>query len=1143
LLLLAALIVGGYYYASSAAFENSVRKRMIAALEDATGGRVEIAGFHWDLLHLRAEATGITIHGLEGPGEAPYAHVERLRVQIAVLGLLTSGFSPQIVLREAEIQQPQFHLIVYPDGSTNQPHPRHKSTSTKPVMDTLFDAQIGKLAVENGSLHIADQVVPLDLVAQDANIQLSWVPDAGPISPQSTATAWGRYKIYLSLGELAFAQGKAHPLASRLDASLELLHDGVELDGLNLEALGRTLAIRGKLDGFTHPQWQAEASGQVDLKVLAPYMGFVNTRSGVVNLNGTASGKGSVFDTRGDLSSDAIHYQDTVVDAQTGAFSARFHADNKQLLVSGIRIRLAQGGDMAGEFQYDNWLDSTPRPAAQAALRREHKSWPVPTGAVRSTLSGITLDTILRMLASPQYQHLGFGTAVSGPATAHWTGLADDLEIGGQLALAPQVATELAAEGGLEPAAASMPAEVPIEGSVDATYHVDSGSVKIQTMDLRMPHSSIQGKGSLGVYPIDRASEMDLDFVSSDLSEFDGALRALDLRQGNRVGSAALPVQLRGQAAFHGQLNSSWLTPRVEGRLTATNIGIPIPASNAAASATNAEPRYLHWDSIDVDGLYTPASIVVRHGVLKRGAASLTLEGHLDADDPTYKIGDPEPEFDSNSMLAIKATANQFPLDQLLPLAGVTAPIMGTLNAQIDLHGQLGSAIATGSRSFGGLSGSGTVDAQKITLYGESIEHLHAVASVSGQQIQLTSFTAQQAHTAGAGNASGQINATGSYDLAHQVFQLDARGSAIDLASIHRLKQAGVAIAGKVAFTALGNGALSDPHLQARATFSSMNVAGEPVADLLLSATVRQQAVSYDLSSRQPTGEFSAHGETSLKPDYLTHASLQFSKFDIGALLKLLKVTGITGQSALEGTANISGPLTHPEQLRGEAKLNELAVDIEGVHLASKGAVHATMVEGVVRLDPLEITGEDTDLNVHGSLAIAGKQQLDLVADGSVNLRDQLQGRGARSTHQPHPAGAGAVPECCHCVAGFPQRIEPDQGNARVQSESPGGSVVDRDERGWSVECRWISRLPARPLRGPVGYWQVNSHPLSARDQLSCRRQPQAAGTPEQSAAERQCPGDQVRDQFGSGCFDVQYRDRRSPGDCRAGRAVQSHPL
>jgi translocation and assembly module TamB len=976
-LLIVALILGAYYFASSRAFEDEVRKRMVVALEDATGGRVEIGGFGWDLLHLRAEATGITIHGLEGPGEAPYAHIERLRVQIAIFGLLSSRFSPKITLREAEIVEPQFHLIVYPDGTTNQPHPKRKARSSRPAMDTLFEAQIGQLAVERGSAHIADAVVPLDLVAHDTQVQLSWQPDA---------TKWGSYRIQASLGELAFAEGKAHPLPSRLDASLLLMHDGAQLNSLTLTALDRTLKISGSLKSFAHPEWQAKATGQVDLRVLAPYANFDFTRSGVVDLNASVSSKGGAFDAHGDLASSAVHYQDTVVNVQTAGLVAKFHADNKQLLVSAIRLRLAQGGDLAGEFQYDNWLDSTPKPKEQAALLRAHKSWPVPTGEVKSTLNGVTLDTILAMLAVPRYQHLGFGTAVTGPATARWTGLGDDLEIGGQLALAPQIASTAKNKS-----ASDLPVEAPLEGAVDAVYHVDSGSVKIASMDFRLPHTRLQGKGSLGVIPVSRASDVDLDFQSSDLSELDQALRALDLTQGNRIGSAALPVRLQGQAQFHGQLSSSWLTPRVEGRVTATNIGIEI--SSGTEAAPNADPTFVHWDSVDVDGMYSPASIVVHQGVLKRGSASLMVQGHLDADDPAYKIGDTEAEFDSNSVLGLKVTAQQLSLKDLLPLIGVTTPVNGMLNAQVDVQGRLGSMIAQGTanhpQSMGGLNGSATVDVDKLALYGEAVARLHATATASGQEVKITSITAQQAGGAGAGKgeSTGQLTASGSYDLAHKSFTLDARGSAIDLASIQALKQAGTAIQGKLAFAASGNGTINDPHVQLHATFGSMNIAGEPVSDLLVSATTRQDAVSYDLSSRQPTGEFTAHGETSLKQDYETQASLQFSKFDIGALLKLLKVTGINGQSALEGKATISGPLTHLDKLQGDARLNELAVAIEGVHLASKGSVHATLGGGIVRLDPLEITGEDTDLNIHGSLAIAGKRQLDLIADGSVNLR------------------------------------------------------------------------------------------------------------------------------------------------------------
>jgi len=55
--------------------------------------------------------------------------------------------------------------------------------------------------------------------------------------------------------------------------------------------------------------------------------------------------------------------------------------------------------------------------------------------------------------------------------------------------------------------------------------------------------------------------------------------------------------------------------------------------------------------------------------------------------------------------------------------------------------------------------------------------------------------------------------------------------------------------------------------------------------------------------------------------------------------------------------------------------------------LKSEGRVHAALANGLLSLDPLHVTGEDTDLRVQGSVMLKGKQQLDLAASGSINLK------------------------------------------------------------------------------------------------------------------------------------------------------------
>ena len=66
--LLLIALAGLYFWASSAECENLVRKRIIARIEAALGGRVEIASFRWRPLDLAAEADGLVIHGREARG-------------------------------------------------------------------------------------------------------------------------------------------------------------------------------------------------------------------------------------------------------------------------------------------------------------------------------------------------------------------------------------------------------------------------------------------------------------------------------------------------------------------------------------------------------------------------------------------------------------------------------------------------------------------------------------------------------------------------------------------------------------------------------------------------------------------------------------------------------------------------------------------------------------------------------------------------------------------------------------------------------------------------------------------------------------------------------------------------------------------
>jgi translocation and assembly module TamB len=979
LALLAVTVTGLYFWASSAGFENLVRLSLINRLETATGGRVEISSFHWRLLGLEAEADGLVIHGLEAPGEAPYAQAGRMRVQLSVLGF----WSPRILLRDLEIFRPQLHLIVYPDGSTNQPQPRRHKKPGKPALDTLFDLKTGHMEVEEGHLDyenraaafdFQDRFIPLDFNASDASLRMAYMP-ATARNPESYHIDAGVRDLNLSRGSLS-RTGKAQPVQGVMQASLELTRNAATLRSLRITARSRgikdrTLEISGSLDNFARPRWQARAVGELDMRLINPITGYPYAPEGIAHLNLNGTGQGGTFRADGSVHAEDAAYIGTGVVATGVQLDAHVHADPEQLLITSIVARLHEGGEIDGDLSLAHWLPTLPGAAtlqpASPANGKSHgaKSQPpkapqpsdeitIPVnGKVTTQFKDVALDTLLEMVSEQPFQHLGFDTRLNGPAKALWiNGDVRTLSVDALLNLTPPAK---AAQG-----------KTLASGLVDATYTQRDGAVDVRKLELRTPASLLEAHAHLGAYPMTSPTALAVDLHSQNLEEFDTVLRDLGLTRNGKTGTAALPISFNGQADFHGTWSGSLLDPKIAGSAKATQLAVELAA---ISSPKSGQPQYLRLDSVEATGSYSASLVDLSRCLLRRGNAEIALSGSLAAAAAGSAHGPvPTPSFDANSVLHFRLHAARVDMDNLRPFTGQDLPVAGALDAQLQVDGPIHAP-----------AGSGWVEMDNGSVYGEPVEHLRAQGTLANQNLKLTSVTLIE--------AAGKIAATGSYEFPSHRFQLDARGSGIDVARIEWLRRKALALTGKLGFTVMGSGTFDDPHLEAHATLPGLALNGEPLGGLELRAHTANRAIAYDLTSRLEGAELAMHGQTALAGDHATQARFDFSQFNIGALFKLAHVQGLSGESALAGTVTIEGPLARPEQLRGEARLQELAVTLSGVHLKSDGGVHATLANGLIRLDPLHVTGEETDLRAQGSLSIKDKHQLDFATSGAINLK------------------------------------------------------------------------------------------------------------------------------------------------------------
>src|SRR5271154_6209170 len=112
LLVLVLVLFGVFaWYSKTADFNRRVGKEVVKVLEDATGGRVELGKISFDLWHLAVEADGLVIHGLEGPGEAPYLAVDKILLRVQIFDFFTrvagSELASHVRLNYLSVDHPQ----------------------------------------------------------------------------------------------------------------------------------------------------------------------------------------------------------------------------------------------------------------------------------------------------------------------------------------------------------------------------------------------------------------------------------------------------------------------------------------------------------------------------------------------------------------------------------------------------------------------------------------------------------------------------------------------------------------------------------------------------------------------------------------------------------------------------------------------------------------------------------------------------------------------------------------------------------------------------------------------------------------------------------------------------------------------------
>ena len=976
------------WYSTTDSFQAFVRRRVVAEVERITGGRAEVGSFHVVPFHMQVEVRNITVHGKEGPKDVPLAHADSLLAHLKVISFLLTEFGFSSVV----IDHPVIHVLIAQDGTTNVPALKvDQKPAEKTPIEQLFALSIDHLSVRNGEMLWADKKIPLNFAARDTALQMDY------------SFLRRRYESHLSVGKVDSAVEDFRPFAWMTTVDFSLATSFVDIKSLRWNSGRSSFSASGRVSDFRNPQVDGSYEAHVDLTEAAAIARRHDLREGVAEVKGTGRWSLERFNSSGILALHDVGWQSDQMAFKRASATSEFSVTDEQIKLWKLQGKLF-GGYFTGDAQVDNWLHSVPlppagkgkkggeelpvvtaaRPSAKKNEKPKAKLPGVQNGVVHLRLRDFSVGEIATALNVPAHPLHRFRPAgfADGSVDAFWKGSSKDADVAFTVDVSPP---SHAAAG-----------ELPVTAHTQGKYRGANDSLELAQFKLSTPASRVQASGILA-----KTSTLHFSVSTSNLEEWRPLVMALG-------GPANLPFQVDGSATFNGVAEGTFSEPTVAGTLVAEDFEFTIPAT----SRTAEQP--VHWDSLTASVQFSSHNLAIRGGSLHRGDTSADFE--LTA---LLQQG----QFTEYSPYNARVNLHNVDVASTAALAGFDYPVSGTADVSVQVSGTRAHPRAQGH-----------IRATNAAAYGEAIEKFDADLHIAGSETALNNIQLTHGDASVAGSAA-YTPATGS-------FRLDLSGKNFDLARIRQIHLDRLPMEGRADFRLQGSGTHSAPVITAAVHVSNLTLDREPEGGLDLEATTQNGELQVRGHSEFPHGTLSIGGSVALHGDYQGNITAQFNQVDLDALWRAYLGTQLTSHSAFGGSVTMQGPLRYPRRWTLNGDLSDVAVEVETAKLHNQGPVRFTYADQTIHIEPVHLVGEGTDVVGRGSIHFVGARELDLSADGQVDLKllggmvPDLTASGLTTVHmtlvgtlnEPLPQGSIEVKNGAANYAGLPSGLSEMNG-------------------------------------------------------------------------------------------------------------------
>jgi translocation and assembly module TamB len=355
-------------------FYQQVRQRIVYEMEKATGGRAELGGYRFDWRTMRAEVTGVVLHGLEPAGSNPLFRAERVTLGLRLVSVLRR----KVDLLSLQAERPLITLLIDEHGRTNLPEPKVKRQGGKPGLEQFVDLAVREYRLNNGEFTYNDRRIPLHAAGRDLSLQLSY--DAGARA----------YQGQLRSAAVQLAQPVRTKAALSVDTLWTLTENELRFQRAALELDGAKAILEGTVTPLTAAA-RVDGRGTLDapVSVIAGFISLPVASEGRARVSGRFSRDAAkLWNASGTITAQGMRYAQTNLNIPGVALESNWQTDFQNIRLGGLRVR-ALNGEFRGEAQVNSAVGIH----------------------VKGQVEGVALD---RVLAARQIQAEGYSGTVSG---------------------------------------------------------------------------------------------------------------------------------------------------------------------------------------------------------------------------------------------------------------------------------------------------------------------------------------------------------------------------------------------------------------------------------------------------------------------------------------------------------------------------------------------------------------------------------------------------------------------------------------------------------------------------------------------------------------------------------------------------------